>query len=189
MFIIWLHICCLCLRLKASDRCVTFHSAVSRHLLRHQRSLLVFTVNLHDLLPTLAALGPGQSRDGLLAADLALRLLLLRLRTGGLVGRRILIGPLDQRRDGRHLGVWLTDVGVVVTVTVSRPSGGQLEDLVGRFVQLVLAVSDRHSLALGLRTQVTVAVDGVEVFGHRVLIVVAVQANFLFRVVREIDIL
>lgn len=37
--------------------------------------------------------------------------------------------------------------------------------------------------------QVAVAVDGVKVFGDRVLIIVAVQADFLFGAVRVVNVL
>lgn len=186
---------------------LTFYGAVARHLLGHQRSLFVFAVDLHYLLPTLAALGSGQSRDGLLPADLTLRLLLPGLQTGRqpsgriplLVERWILIGPLDRCWDGRHLGVRFTDVGAVVIV--AHQSGLDwrvLEDLICRFfqhalclglIQLAFAVCDWHPLALRSSSQVAVAVDGVKVFRDRVLIVVAVQPKFLFRPVGVVHVL
>lgn len=58
---------------------LTWYRAVPGDLLRHQGPLLVSAVNLNDLLSTLAAPGSGQSRDGLLPADLALQRLLPRL--------------------------------------------------------------------------------------------------------------
>lgn len=191
---------------------LTFYGAETRHFLGHQRPVFVFAVDFHYLLPTLASLCSGKSRDGFLPADLTLRLLLPRLQPGRQqrggggggdllrrVKRWILIGPLRQCRDGWQLWVGFTDVGAVVIVP--RPSGldGRvLEDCVCRFsqhtlrlgfIQFAFGVCDWHSLALGSRSQVAVAVDGVEVFGDGVLIVVAVQAKFLFRPVGVINIL
>lgn len=92
-----------------------------------------------------------------------------------------------------------TDVGAVVIV--AHPSGldGRvLEDLISRFsqhalclglIQLAFGVRDRHSLALRSSSQVAVAVDGVKVFRNRVLIIVAVQAKFLFGPVGMVDVL
>ena len=184
---------------------LTFYGAVARHLLGHQRSLFVFAVDLHYLLPTLAALGSGQSRDGFLPADLTLRLLLPRLQTGRqpsghipvLVEWWILIGPLDRCWDCRHLGVRFTDVGAVV----AHQSGLDrrvLEDLICRLfqhalclglIQLAFAVCDWQSLALRSSSQVAVAVNGVKVFRDRVLIVVAVRTKFLFRPVGVVHVL
>lgn len=90
---------------------------------------------------------------------------------------------------------------VCAVVIVARPSGldGRvLEDLVSRFsqhalrlglVQLAFGVCERHSLALRSSSQVAVAVDGVKVFRDRVLVVVAVQAEFLFGTVGMVDVL
>ena len=68
-----------------------------------------------------------------------------------------------------------------------------LEDLISQhalgFIQLPLGICARQSLALRSRAQVAVAVDGVEVFGDRVLIVVAVRAEFLFRPVGAVHVL
>lgn len=158
----------------------------------------MFAVDLDYLLPTLAALGSGQSRNGLLPADLTLRPLLPQFRTGGqlnghffhLVGGWILIGPLRGCDDGRHLELGLADDGVVVSVALGV-NGGVLGDLVARFSQ--------HALRLGLvqlvfgvfgsSPEVAVAVDGVEVFGDRVLIVVAVLMRLLLRSVGTVDVL
>lgn len=175
---------------------LTFDGAVARNLLGHQRSLLVSAVDLHDLLPTLAALGSGQSGDGFLPADLAPRpLLLLRLHAARRrlrpVERGIPIGPLERCRDGG-----IVEVGAVVTG--SRLDRRDLEELIGRFfqhalnlglVQLEFSVCDRRSLALGSCSEVTVAVDGVKVFGDRVLVVVAVGAKFLFGAEGMVDVL
>lgn len=154
----------------------------------------MFAVDLDYLLPTPAALGPGQRRNGLLPADLTLRLLLPQFGAGRqlnghffhLLGRGILIGPLQGCRDGRHLA----SEGVVVGVAPGV-DGGVLEDLVGRFSQ--------HALGLGLiqlvlgvfgaSPQVAVAVNGVEIFGDRVLVVVAVLGRFLLRSVGAVDVL
>lgn len=186
---------------------LTFDGAEARHLLGHQRPVFVFAVDLCDLLPTLAALGSGQSRNGFLPADLALRLLLPQLQPGRqlgdqlllLVERRILVGALDRRRDGGHLRVGFTDKGAAVIV--ARPSGldgGVLEDLVGRLlqharglglVQLALVVADWKSLALRSSPQVAVAVNAVKVFRDGVLVVVAVQTKFLFGPVGMVHVL
>lgn len=154
----------------------------------------MFAVDLDDLLPTLAALGPGQRRNGLLPADLTLRLLLPQVGTGRqldghfgpLLGRWILIGSLRGSGDGRHLA----SEGVVAGVAPGV-DGGVLEHLVGRFSQ--------HALGLGLvwlvlgvfgaSPQVAVAVNGVEIFGDRVLVVVAVLGRFLLRPVGAVDVL
>lgn len=158
----------------------------------------MFAVDLDYLLPTLAALGPGQGRNSLLSADLTLRLLLPQFGTGRqlnghffhLLGRWILIGSLQSCRDGRHLPLGLASEGVVVSVAPAV-DGGVLEDLVGRFsqhalclglVQLVLGV-------FGASPQVAVAVNGVEIFGDRVLVVVAVLGGFLLRSVGAVDVL
>ena len=158
----------------------------------------MFAVNLYDLLTTAAALGPGQSGDGFLPADLALRRRLPRLLTGRRLRpeeRRIPIGPPGRSRE--RLGAGFHFVGEVATGP--DPSGvdrRQLEDLVSRFsqnalhfVQLVSAVSERRPRALRARGEVTVTVDGVEVFGDRVLVVVAVQGKFLFGTVGAVDVL
>lgn len=168
----------------------------------------MFAVDLHYLLPTLAALGSGQSRNGFLPADLTLRLLLPWLQTGRQLSRQlfllvenrwILIGPLDRRGDSRHLGVGFTDEGAVVIVAYPSVLDRRvLEDLVSRFfqhalcfglIQLALGVCDWNSLALRSSPQVAVAVNGVKVFRDRVLIIVAVQTKFLFRPVGMVDVL
>lgn len=184
---------------------LTLQGAVARHLLRHKRPLLVLAVDLYDLLPTLAAAGSGQSRDGLLAADLALQLLLLGLHARGQRSDRILLR--DQRpiligRLQRWRRRWRCNAGCPcggpgsrgATVVVARLVGQdwrELEDLVGGFshhalhfglVQLALAVWDGKPLALRSSAQVAVTVDAVKVSGHRVLVVIvaAVRVQFLF---------
>lgn len=92
-----------------------------------------------------------------------------------------------------------TDEGAVVIVAdPSGLDGRVLEDLVSRFsqhawsfglVQLALGICDWNSLALGSSSQVAVAVNSVEVFRDRVLVIVAVQTKFLFRPVGMVDIL
>lgn len=184
---------------------LTFDGAVARHFLGHQRPVFVFAVDLHDLLPALPAPGPGQSGDGFLPGDLAARLLFPGLRTGRRrrgrllrpAERRLTVGPSDRRRDRRRPGVWLTAVGAAVVVVAARPwrlDGRELERLVGgfsqhalRLVRLALAVG--RSLALRSSSQVAVAVDGVEVFGDRVLVVVAVRPELLFGPVGAVDVL
>lgn len=92
-----------------------------------------------------------------------------------------------------------TDVGAVVIVaTSSRLDYRVIQNLVSifpqnslclSFIQLAFGVCERHSLALGTSSEVTVAVDGVEVFGDGVLVVVAVRTKFLFRAVGMVNIL
>lgn len=151
------------------------------HLLGHQRPLPVSAVDLDDLLPTLAAFGPGQGRDGLLPADLAPRRLLPRFPAGrrlGPVERRLPTGPLRGRGDGGPQGAGLEDEGAVVAGAPGA-NGGELEELVGGFGRLVLGV-------FGPSPQVTVAV---KVLGDRVLVGVAVQVRFLLRPVGTVLIL
>lgn len=186
---------------------LTFFRTVTRYFLRHQHSLFVFAVNLHYLLPTLSGLGSRQSRNGFFPADLTLQWLLpwLKIRRQQtdrllrLLELRILTRPLDSHRNGGHLGVGFMDIGVVVIVAhCSGLDGRELEDLVSRFfqnalrlglIQLASCISNWHSLALGSCTQVAVAVNGVKVFGDWVLIIVAVQAKFLFRAVGTVAVL
>lgn len=132
----------------------------------------MFAVDLDDLLPAGAAFGPGQRRNGLLPANLALRL--------GAGGRLSLLGG------GGRLGGGLADEGAVVTVAPVVP-----EELAGGFsqrarrlglLQLVLGV-------FGPSPQVAVAVNIVKVPGDRVLVVVAVQARLLLRPVGTVDVL
>lgn len=87
---------------------------------------------------------------------------------------------------------------VVIEAHLSGLDRRVLEDLISRFTQhalclslihLAFGVCDWHSLALRSSSQVTVAVDGVEVFRDRVLIIVAVQAKFLFRPVGMVHVL
>lgn len=166
---------------------LTFSGAEPGHFLRHQRSLLVFAVDLDDLLPTLAAFGSGQSRDGLLPADLTLRLLLPRFPTGWrLSPGGVPLGSLRSGGDGGHLGEALPDEGVVVSVAPGA-DGGVLEDLVGSFCQ--------HARRLGVlgrfgpSAQVAVAVNAVKILGDRVLVVVAVQVRLLLWPVGTVDVL
>ncbi len=83
----------------------------------------------------------------------------------------------------------------------ARPSGLDrrvLQDLISSFslhalclslIQLVFGVCHWHSLTLRTSSQVAVAVDGVKVFGNRVLIIVAVRTEFLFRPMGMVDVL
>lgn len=156
---------------------LTLDRTVARDFLRHQRPLLVLAVNLDDALPALAALGSGQSGNGLLPADLALRPLPVGLRTRRQRGRPgplrleeggILIGALSRCRDGQ-------DVGLVGSFGKDR---SMLYDFISQHAlvlfQLLLAVCGSETLTLRPRSQVAVAVDVVKVFGNRVLVVVAV---------------
>lgn len=160
----------------------------------HQNLVLVSAVDLHDLLPTLTAPGSGQGRDHLLAADLALKLLLFGVRTGGqrrgsrppgLVERGVLVGALSWSWGGRQQGPGL--MGAVVTLWSGR---NRPEDLVSQCslgpVQFSLHILDRDPLVLRPGPQVAVAV---EVFGNRVLLVVAVQVGSLFGSVGGVHIL
>lgn len=185
---------------KSAD--LTFDGAVPRYFLRHQQSLLVFTVNLHDLLPTPTALGSRQGRNRFFPTDLALWQVHPWLQTRlqhscRLLGMGELHIPLDSHGSGGLLGVGFPDMGLVVTeARCSGLDGRELEDLVSRFVQgalclgliqLAPCICSRHSLALGLCSQVAVAVDGVKVFGDGVFIIVTVRAKFLFWVLGFVD--